>query len=127
MNRKNEVLILSVVVIIFTSLFVNVPLRIKVNQLENVVTNMGAPHMFETANINEVLVAKLFLTYLLFSKTDICLKEFVGYVLGLEVLLLLVVRKASFVLHTSCSIFLFLVLEKFFPGQRNASNKPILL
>jgi len=127
MSRKNEVLILAFVVVLFTSLFVNVPLRIKVNPLQNAVSQMGASNMLESSNINEVLAVKLFLTYLLFSKTNISVKEFIMYAFGLEVMLLLVIKKSSFFLHTSTSIALFVALQKYFSHHRNKKNKPILI
>jgi hypothetical protein len=109
---KSDLIALAYAVTVFVSLFINVPVSVKVNALDVVVKQLYPPILFETSRINEVLLIKLALTYMLFTKTSMCLREFVAYALGLEALLLLVVRKASFILHTSTSILFFYLLEK---------------
>ena len=118
MSKKPELIALAYCVVIFTSLFVNVPLKIKVNPLDNVISKIGTPILFETSSINEVLLVKLLLTYLIFTKTNMTCLEFISYVFTLEGLLLLVVRKSSFILHTSITIMLFSFLRMNYPEQR---------
>lgn len=118
MSKKPELIALAYAIIVFTSLFVHVPISVKINPLDTVVRNADVPINFETSKLNDVLVVKLALTYLLFTKTDMTCKEFITYVLGAEALLLLVVRKASFILHTSLCIIFFNLLKKYVPEQR---------
>jgi len=120
MSKKPELVALAYCVVVFTSLFVHVPLKLKINPLDAAVTKLGSPISFETSSINEVLFVKLLLTYLLFTKTNMCCTEFIGCALGLEALLLLVVRKSSFLLHTSITILFFNLLRKYYPEQRNS-------
>lgn len=121
MSKKPELIALAYAVVVFTSLFVHVPVSVKITALDNVVRQANTPIMFETSSLNEVLLVKLGLTYLLFTKTNMTCQEFVTYTLGLEALLLLVVRKASFLLHTSISIVFFNLLRKYVPEQRNVN------
>lgn len=127
MSKKPELVALSMGIALFTSLFVNVPMRLKVNPLESAVNNLHSNIMFETSSINEVLLVKMLLTYLLFAKSNINYCEFGAYLLALEAVLLLVVRKSSFILHTSVCFTLFVLLCKFFPEQRNLKNKTLLI
>ena len=121
MSKKPELIALAYAVVVFTSLFVHVPVNIKINVLDNVVKKADVPIMFETSSLNEVLLVKLGLTYLLFTKTNMSCQEFITYALTVEALLLLVVRKASFLLHTSLSVLFFNLLRKYVPEQRNAN------
>lgn len=121
MSKKPELIALAYAVIVFTSLFVHVPISVKINALDNAAKQINSNIIFETSSINEVLLIKLGMTYLLFTKTDITCQEFTTYALTVEALLLLVVRKASFVLHTSSSILFFHMLRKFVPEQRNSA------
>ena len=114
MNDNHEIIILSIVVIIFTALFVNIPVRIKINPLNNVMSKINNNTVFESARINEILLIKLLMTYLIFIKTNINLKEFVIYVFFIEGLLLFTVNKASLFLHTILSITFFSILEKYY-------------
>jgi hypothetical protein len=122
MSKKPELVALAYCVVIFTSLFVHVPLKVKINPLEAAVAKLGAPINLETSSINEVLFVKLLLTYLLFTKTNMNCNEFIGYVFSLEATLLLIVRKASFFLHTSTTILFFNLLCKYYPEQRNSKT-----
>ena len=121
MSKKPELIALAYAVVVFTSLFVHVPISVKVNALDNAVRQVNSAVMFETSSLNEVLLVKLGMAYLLFTKTNMNCQEFISYALGLEALLLLVVRKASFLLHTSLSILFFNLLIKYVPEQRNAN------
>lgn len=121
MSKKPELVALAYAVVVFTSLFVHVPISVKINALNNVVRQANTPVVFETSKLNEVLLVKLALTYLFFTKTNITLREFITYALGLEALLLLVVRKASFLLHTSITISFFHLLCNYVPEQRNVN------
>jgi hypothetical protein len=118
MSKKPELIVLAYGVTIFTSLFVNVPLKLRINPLNTAINKLNMPILFETSSINEVLFVKLLLIYLLFAKTNINCKEVIFYVFTLEALLLLIVRKSSFILHTSLSISFFHLLCKYFPEQR---------
>lgn len=127
MSKKPELVALSAGVALFTSLFVNVPLRIKVNPLESAVNSLHSNIMFETSSINEVLFVKLLLTYLLFAKSNINCNEFLMYIFALEALTLVVVRKSSFILHTGLCFVFFKFLNRFYPEQRNLKNKTLLI
>lgn len=106
MNKKPELVILAVLIILFTSLFINVPIRIKIKPLNNITP-------YENANINEILLIKLLMTYMLFKNTDIKFCEFVYYVFGIEIMLFLITKKSSLFLHTFSSLSLFFVLDKY--------------
>jgi len=122
MSKKPELIALSYAVVAFTSLFVNVPLSLRVNPLNDAVNKLHLPIVFETSYLNEVLFVKLLLTYLLFTKTDMDVKEFAIYALVLEAILLLIVRKSSFILHTSLTIGFYHLLKTYYPEQGNAKT-----
>lgn len=117
-KKKAEYLTLAFFVTIFTALFVHVPVSLKLNPLDRALRPINLNLMVETANINEILLVKMCMTYLLFTKTDLTCTEFLIYTLILEALLLALTRKSSIILHVFLQNAFFMTMSKLNPTKK---------
>ena len=105
--KTEDVIFLTLLLTIFTSIFIRIPFAITCNLFKIHVSIMTKPFVIETCSLNELFLVKLVMTFVIFQYTSLTTTQFMIYMYVQEFSILLLTKKASMIAHPLACIMLF--------------------
>ena len=112
MCKTDDMVFFALILTIFTGIFVKLPTLGTFTVVRDSIYSVSKPFMVETCSINELLMLKLLVTFMMFKHLNLTLEQFTAYIYLQEIFMLIIFGKASLIFQPAICTLLYHVLLK---------------
>lgn len=112
MPKTIDILFLTFLLVLFTSLFIKIPVGITCTFIRKPLYMLTQPYTIETCTINELFFVKLLVTFLMYKNTKLTVWQFGIFMYAIELVLFAITKKCSLMFHPIVCIYLYNWLQK---------------